>query len=269
MERYMEKAPVRVVELKSADTSNPMLRIQYVDQSETADSPNDYATITIDNNGDSNTNKLMVTVKIGPKNAGNTALNAAATTTYEFAVNGTVVTSGGTFHAVTNLGDLVKHLNAIPGIKACRLHAPADYSLDSNDFVDLAETRLGFLPLECLYKDSSEVKTICYRLGVPDDVCIGLGHGKLALEFVRGFVNSDSDTDCVLKISEDPDEYDATKEKELPFTRYIPDNAWTELFDLHENPPILQGPILIEATASTTMTNLTSQVLVGYRHVEL
>ena len=263
------KMPVRVAQIQLSDTTNPLLRIQYVAKDKTPETPNDYSTITIAATG-SSTSKLLVTLKIGEKNALNTDLNVAASTTYEFSASGVAVASGATEATTTTLGALVDALNAIDGVVAERLNAPADYSLDTDDFAALSETRIGPLFKEVLYKDADQVLTSAVRFGIPNDIKGKVGAGSMEILFIRAYVNSNSDTDCTFKLSRDPTSGagGASDEVELPFTRYVPDAAWTELFDLHECPPVFQGPLLAEVTATSSMAT-TVNVLIGYRSVEV
>ena len=256
---------VRAANMKLADTSNPLLRLSWKDISKVAGTPNDYATITIDNDA-STDSKVMLILNLGA--------SSSDYSQYQFSAYATGITDPGsiddspTHTQCTTLGALVAAINAVDGMTCRRLHAPADYSFDTDDFVDLTETKLPHLFGEYLYKDASEVLTMAYRLGVPEDINGYVGAGRL--EFIRAnaYVNSDSATDCIFKMSYDPSETDATDEVELGYTRYIPDSAWTELFDFTDMPHVLNGPVLVELTSTTTLTVTTSQCMIGYRSAE-
>jgi hypothetical protein len=94
-------------------------------------------------------------------------------------------------------------------------------------------------------------------------------HGFINLFGARAYANSNSDTDCEIKISRDPNDGGAGEndEVELGFTRCIPDAATTELYDFHEAPPSVQGPLLIEITATTSL-EANAWVLVTYQSAE-
>jgi len=109
---------------------------------------------------------------------------------------------------------------------------------------------------------------MAYCLGVPDNIKGLVGAGQFDFIQADALVNSDSATDCTFKMSYDPDETDATKEEELGFTRSVPDNAWTTLWDNHELPSVLRGPVLIELTSSTSMA-VGAKCLVNYRSSEV
>jgi len=247
--------PTRTALLKLNDSNMPMLRLIWKDRTmgASAETPNDYATIQIDANG-SGDSKLVVFVNMG---ASSTSYDQ-----YQFSAHSAAVAdpdgvdASPTHTQCTTLKALIKAINALRidsnlqdtefGLFASRLHAPADYSLNT---------------------DASEIKTMALRLGIPENIKGGMGNGKLELIRLNGYADSNGATDCVMKISYDPDDVDESKEVELAYTRYIPDAAWTELFDFHENPPVLNGPILVEITATTSLA-VDAQVLVAYRNAE-
>jgi hypothetical protein len=282
---YNERIPVRTARLSNVDYNGALLRINYVDRpvttagtAEDASSPKPYCRLNITGIGHSGSNKLCLSLDIGSGDV------TAKYIQYQFSAYATASTELGSsagspssiVHAqCTTLGALITALNAIPGVSACRLHAPADYSLDTNDFLSyvdpagaLASIRLGPDFYDTLYKDQSEVVTFSMRVGVPFDCKGKIGRGKVLLHRIIGYANSASATDCSLKISRDPDEVDATKEVELAYTRYIPDDAITTLWDFSTEPVCEQGPLLIEVTAGT-IAAATAWLLVAYSNAEL
>lgn len=231
---WKDKVLTKRVDL--ADASGPLLAVRFNDLSTDPESPDAYHTITLAPTG-SDSSKLLVTVKVGE--------SAGSCTTYKYSGDG----AGADETATATLGDLISELNSIEGMTAIRLNAPADYSLNTDDFIALSETNIPPQWLECLYKDASEVLTFALRIGVPEVNAAGL----LKLVRVIGFADSASATDCQLKISRDPSDTDASQEVELPYTRYIPDGSITTLWDFHERPPVEQGPILVEVTAASSL----------------
>lgn len=271
-ERTNQGFPIRTEVLALSDTTCPLLRISYTDISKDATAPKPYCSMQIDLNGSGDT-KLLVCLMIGA--------SATSYECYQFSAKSTGVADPGigagavdsspTHAQCTTLGALVTALNAIDGVTAGRLHAPADYSLDTNDFVDMTVatgTRVGPLALEVLFKDAGEVKTCARRIGFPQDAQGKIQRGMLELVRIVGYCNSDSGTDCVFKVSYDPDEVDATKEVELGLTRYIPDAAWTTLWDFSTAGQFYQGPLLIEVTSTSSMEEATTKVNIDFRNAE-
>jgi len=264
--------PIRTAFLDFQDSKNGLIRLKFNDISKDAENPHNYAAIFIDHNGDTgNSNRLMIFVNIGA--------SATDYTQYQFSAGSAAVTdpsgvdASPTHTQCADVGALVDALNALRdsdvGIWATRLHAPADYSLDSDNFITQAEARISPLFTEMLYKDVSEVKTAAFRLGVPEDANGKVGNGNIEIVRVVGFANSDSATDCEFKISRDPTEGAGGEadEVELAYTRYVPDNAITELYDFHEAPPVERGPLLIEITATTSLA-AAAYVRLAYRSAE-
>jgi len=269
--------PVRSAAIELGDTKNPLFRLKWNDISKGSGSaPNQYGAIAIDANG-SDDSKLIIFLNIGASSSDYSQYQfsaAASGVTDPNAVDSSpthtqCTTLKALILAINALGvDANKHTSTDPiGLWATRLHAPADYSLNTDDFIDLTEVAIGNVFTDYLYKDASEVLTIAYRLGVPGSVNGAVGAGKF--EFIRAnaFVNSDSATDCVFKMSFDPDETDESKEEELGYTRVVPDNSWTELWDFHEMPPVLNGPVLIELTSTTSMA-VGAKCNIDYRSAE-
>jgi len=264
-----DKLPTRTVAINLSDTTNPLLRLKFNDiKKSPAETPDAYATYTFDNNG-SDDSKWIMFINIGA--------SSASYSQYQFsaAASGvsdpSAVDSSPTHTQVTTLGALVTAINALQdsdvGLWAGRLHAPADYSLDSDDFIDVAESRIPALFTDILFKDASEVLTSAYRLGNPADAFGQIKNGKFQVHSIQALVNSDSATDCDFKMSEDPDEGIATNEVELGYTRKVPDNTWTTLWDFTNNPIVLDGPILFEITSSVSMA-VGAKVLISYKSAE-
>ena len=247
---FDKQNPTRVVELELADDANPLFRIKWVDEGQDAENPDVYAKITVDHNSSDDT-KLIILLNIGA--------SSTDYTQYQFSAYATGIADPGgidgspTHTQVTTLGALITALNLLDGIYAKRLHAPADYSLDTDDFITAAAADLSPLFTEHLYRDADQILTISYRLGVPDNVKGGVGNGNIKIVRAIALIDSNSATDCDFKISYDPDEVDATKEQELAYSRKVPDNTITELFNYYENPAVHRGPLLIEATSTAAM----------------
>ena len=269
-DRANDSRPIRTAFLDFQDSKNGSLRLKWNDIEKTASSPKPYATVTIDHNASDGT-KLIILLNIGA--------SASDYTQYQFSAYATGITDPGgidstpTHKQVLTLGALVDALNALQdsdiGIYATRLHAPADYSLDTDDFITQAEARISPFFTEMLYKDANEVKTSAFRMGVPEDANGKVGRGRIEIVRVVAFANSNSATDCVFKMSYDPTEGSggADDEVELAYTRYVPDNAITELYDFHEAPPVEKGPVLVEITATSSLA-AAAYVRIAYRNAE-
>jgi hypothetical protein len=236
--------------------------MHFVDIGKTASSPNDYHTITIAN-GSSGDSKLIVLLRVGA--------SATSYDQYQFSAHTTAIAdpsgidSSPSHTQCTTLGAMIKAINALKiGFKVYRLNAAADYSLDSNDFVDLTEVAVGPIFTEYLYRDASEVLVMSGRIGVPEE----MDAGHIELLYVRAYVDSNSGTDCEMKISQDPNDGDATKEVELGYTRLVPDAAWTDLVDNRLSPAVHQGPILVEFTATVAMAVTTAKAFIHWRSAE-
>ena len=253
---------VRSVRMDLDDTSQPLFLMKWGDIGKDPSSPNEWAQITIDADA-SDDSFLIVYVDIGP--------SSSDYTQYQFSSSSVAVADPAgvdgspTMTECDTLGDLVDALNDVDGLTCHRLHAPADYSLATNDFIDLAASNLNAIKTEYLYKDASEVLTCALRIGVPEQYDGG------NIEFIRAiaFANSNSATDCTFKVSYDPTDGSggADDEVELAYTRAIPDAAITELYDFYEAPPVEKGPILVEITSVVSLA-AAAYVIVQYRSAE-
>ena len=140
-----------------ADTTMPTLAIRYSLAPRAGELPTSQpvkATITISATAGTGS-KLRVTIK-----------QYVADTDGTVTVGTTTNLDGATY---TTMKTLVDALNAIAGITAWVLHAPYNYSTDSDDFIALAETdlRTDGHYLETLYRDASEVSVAYLRIGNP------------------------------------------------------------------------------------------------------
>jgi hypothetical protein len=245
-------SPVRTAYGLFADTSNPLLRLKFLDRSTGADapsSPDEYHAIEIINNG-STDNRLIVFLNIGPSSTDYTQNQFSAGAV---AVSDpSSVDASPTHTQCATLGALIEAMNGVDGMYVNRLHAPADLSLDTDDFITLAEEDINAQWGEYLYQDVSEVLTFARRFGVPDNVNGEIGAGQLKLIGIQAFCNSGGATDCIIVVSRDPDETDATEEEEL-WRDYVADASVDPVFDEHEEPMSIVGPVLVEVIATTSL----------------
>lgn len=244
---------VRTATIYATDSSQPLFALRWTNRGKDAEDPLYKATITIAPTGGSGS-KLRVTLKQYEQNPSTGALTVRTTTNLD----------GATY---TTLGSLITAINAIEGFKAYRLNAAADYSLDSDDFIALAETAIRPLTLQnFLYRDASEFSGAAanwaVRIGVPE----AFDGGKIKLLYVKGNVNST--TDCTIRISTDPSETDATQEV-LRFTRAVPDATQTDLYDFNLNPPVIKGPVLVELVSTGGITASDAELIVTYQSAEV
>jgi hypothetical protein len=244
---------VRTAVIRATDANQPMLGIRWTNKGKDAEDPLYKATITIAPTGGTGS-KLRVTLKQYEQSPSTGAVTVRTTSNFD----------GATY---TTLGSLITAINAIEGFKAYRLNAAADYSLDSDDFIALAETAIRPLVLQSvLYRDASEFSGAAanwaVRIGVPE----AFDGGRIKLLYVKGLVNST--TDCTIRISTDPSETDATQEV-LRFTRAVPDNAQTDLYDFNLNPPVIKGPVLVELVSTGGITAGEAELIVTWQNAEV
>jgi len=164
-----------------ADTTMPSLALQWVQQpvrGELQTVQRENATITIDADGSSS--KLKVTLTIERRDFVGDALadltyvisGAAAKSAW------TSTTASGTASAAT-LKDVIDLINELDGFKAWALHAPHSMSVNSDNFIDLAETGIQSgtgveSASEVLYRDASDFVDgnsdyVAYlRIGLPE-----------------------------------------------------------------------------------------------------
>jgi len=243
---------VRTKVITLSDTTMPLLRLWYSMGPQAGESPStlvNYHTVTISPTT-SSASKLLVTLKIGKGNgtdgSAGTDLSSAASTTYEFSASGVAVAAGATATATTTLGALVDALNDIPGVVAYRLNAPADYSLDTDDFASLTETDITPKPMDILYKDASEIYTTAVRIGVPE----AMDSGRMKLLHVGGTVTGA--TSGTITISRDPtDGEGGADDEELYISETLVNTTNTDY--VNENileASVYRGPLLIEVTSS-------------------
>jgi len=268
----VEKLPVRTAEIQKADTKNPLFRLKFKDIRKGSGETQDlYAAITIDNNG-SDDSKLIILLNIG--------VSATSYTQYQFSAaaaavaDPSAVDSSPTHAQVTTLGALIDAVNALRlnttpvGLWMVRLDAAADYSIDTDDFIDLTEETMSPLFTDYLYRDASELTYMSMRLGNPDDLNGKRAGGEIDIVSIQALVDSNSGTDCEFKMSYDPEETDYTQEEELGYTRLVPDNSWTTLWDWSTRPLRVKGPILIELTSTVSMAD-GAKCLINYRNAEV
>jgi len=258
--------PVRTAKMVFADSYMPLVRMQFVDISTDASNPNPYVRLSADANGSTGT-KLILFLNIGA--------SSASYKQYQFSAHATAVTDpdgiatgANLVHTqCTTLKALIAALNAIDGVVAHRLHAPAAYSLDTDDFLDISSTAIGPLWVETLYKDASEVLTCAMRLGMPENINGKCGRGRMEIIDINSIFTHTTGT---FKMSYDPNELDESEEELLPFNRNLgTTGTLTELWNFHEAPPVFKGPILFEVDgAALTASATAAYLVVAYRNAE-
>jgi len=251
-----------------SDTECPLLGLKWKDSTDgrDAENGNEYASITIDNNG-SDDSFLIVLLNVGPSSTNYTQYQFSAAAAAVADPSG--VDASPTHATVANLGAMIAAINLLQasnvGLYATRLHAPADYALNTNDFIDLAEQDLRAFQTGYLFKDASEVLTVARRIGIPE----ARDHGLMEIVRIVANINSNSATDCVFRVSRDPNDISAADEVLLgQYSRNVPDATITTLWDDHVAPSVVEGPVLFEATATVSMA-VDSNFDVGYRSAEL
>jgi hypothetical protein len=228
------KKPVQVLDLLLGDTSNSTLQLRYVGKRETTASG---GTAAIDNNGDDNT-KLLITL-VGwdaSTDAASTLLISASTTAG--------ATTAATLQAVI---DTIN--GADIGFEARRNHEMSDFSTDSDNFIDLAATQFGPDFTNFLFKDASEYATgWTGRCGVPNiagesriEILKLVGTGTYAAGSLAWKVSTDRGSS-------------AADEVELFNVAGGATTVEATIFDYStmESPPVVSGPLAIEAVATAT-----------------
>ena len=263
------------------DTDNPMLRIACRDASTIgASSVNPSASYTV------TTNKYR-TIQIAPASSGgskliiliNVGVSSASYKQWQFSAYATgiadpdgVATGANLVHTqVTTLGALIKALRSIPlmdsmpgaVIQAYRLNASADYSLDTNDFAALAKCDLPSMtnPLDCLYRDASEIYTYAARIGFPAPY----DGAKIAIVGVEAVATFASGTTTVT-LATDPNDV-ANEEKTLFSDSSLATTVRKTLVDWSVRPRIYKGPILA-TIASGTVVLSAGELLVSYKNAQ-
>ena len=252
---------VRLARIQMSDSANPMLAIRYNRvpiAGESIELQPQKATITIDNNGGGGAASLRVTVALYTMDSTGTA---STTTSYIY----DAASGGGA--SVTDicetLGELVDELNKIPGITAYRMNAAADYSLATNDFVDVSATDIiGHEFMETLYRDADQIHYSAVRIGVPQF----MDRGRIRLLGVSGTVTGA--TTGTLTVSIDPVEGEGGASSEKLVQSFTLVNT-TETAYMDYNildAPTIQGPLLIEASSADLSA---ASIVVRYVNAEV
>lgn len=228
----------QVALMAMSDTTQPLIQVWY-DGDDRADTT---PTITIDNNGATSTLDIALTDNTGTLNLAGTA-TASHTT-------------------VATLQALVDAINARRGTSkygwhAVRYNGPADYPLNTDDFIDIAATEVPATPTNFLYRDVSEILTSNLRLSNPETG----DEGEIEIALVQG--NATYGSGAVTgKMSIDQG---TTAAEELQFF------AWTAAATTVESTPYdglssgspirVRGPVLIEITGSAALSALAYRVM--------
>ena len=222
---------VRTTNVQLSDTTMPLLQVRF-------NGGDDTHTIAFDNNGGGSTDALLVSL-----------VDDSGTTTFDV---------DGADETAATIGALVDGINAVSGWDARRFNAPADYSTNSNDFIDLAATSVSHNWTNLLYKDASEVLVSAARIGTP--TC----EDRNGVQLLRIEGYADVGAASTIRISEDPKTSDATAEV-LLLQKAITDAAETEYYDWSQDTsvaPVFRGPVLVEVVgASSLATDLSIRVM--------
>ena len=221
---------VRLDRLQLSDATMPLIEVKYSHVPQAGEATASMAT--------------NATIQIAPTSGSGSKLRVAVILNERDESGSTSVTSttnldGATY---TTLGSLITALNAIDGVSARRLNAPADYSLDSDDFVAMAATDIREVWMPMLYKDASEILTTAIRIGIPEVV----DSGRMKLLTVAG--TTTGNTNGTVKISRDPNDESASDEEEIQsFAQVEAETAYVD--DDMVNAAVYRGPLLIEVTS--------------------
>ena len=236
---------VRANRIQLLDATNPLLAVKYKLPRPAGEQPDDQArncTVVVDNNG-GGSSKLRVTVAVQRVDEDGTA---ATDDTY---IYDGVTGGGGTVTAVTEtLGELVYELNQIPGITAVRMDGPADYSLATDDFIDVTVKDITPDLMNLLFKDADQVLTSCVRIGVPER----RDTGRMKILRISGSCTGVT-TAPVIKLIRDKDPLDlkmGVADEEI-LAQWVLAEAQTEYIDHDElRAMTVRGPIMVEVVSS-------------------
>ena len=229
------KKPTQVLDLSQAaadDTTNSLLQARYIGKRETTATG---GTITIDNNGD-DSSTLLVTFVGWSGTAASTFIVAGQTTT-----GATTCATLGAMIAAVNGADI--------GFELRRNHGMADIATDTDDFIDIAATQFSDQWTNFLFRDASEYATgWSGRAGVPNIA----GQSRIELLKLVGTATYASGS-LAWKVSNDRGDT-AAEEVELYNVAGGATTVEGTIFDYStmESPPVVSGPISIEAVATAT-----------------
>ena len=228
------KKPTQVLDLTLGDTTNSCLQARYIGKRETTASG---GTITIDNNGDDSSTLLVTFVGWDAStDAASTLIIAGQTTT-----GATVAATIGAMIAAVNGADI--------GFELRRNHAMADLSTATDDFIDLTATQFSTEWTNFLFRDASEYATgWSGRAGVPNIA----GQSRIELLKLVG-TGTYASGSLAWKVSNDRGDT-AAEEVELYNVAGGATTVEGTVFDYStmESPPVVSGPISIEAVATAT-----------------
>jgi hypothetical protein len=241
--------------LTLSDTAHPTLALQYCKfpiAGEMQTVQRTRGTIAIEPTG-STDSKLKITLKVYRKDFTGSALSALtwAISAGSAKVAWSSTTASGTASAST-LKEVQDLINELPDFKAWVLHAPFAMSVNSDDFIALAETDVqpgggaaGYT--QVLYRDVSAFavgnKEVAYlRLGLPEL----RDRNALELFDIAGTVTGH--TNGTLKVyRDDESDYGNTVAPYISKTLAAASNGYLDKDKL--NAFCLQGPLIIEAAA--------------------
>lgn len=238
-----------------SDTTQPCLAIQWAPQPVRGEKQTIHrhtGTITIDADGASGS-KLLLTLTVERRDFAGDDL---ADLTYAISgaaakVAWTSTTASGTASAAT-LKDVIDLINELPGFKAWTMHAPHAMSVNSGNFIDLAETSIknGTGPGDysyALYRDvdaftdANSDYVLWARVSLPEP------RDRNALRLLRVSGTPTGVTGGVLKLyRDDIAEYGTTQEVYLQKTLADTGEFAEYLERTIENADTVRGPLLLE-----------------------
>lgn len=214
------------------------------------------AKVSIDANG-SDASTLRIVVTKSTANFG----TAGSDLTYTIDGGASKVAWSGALSAsatatASTMEELIDLLNEIDGVEANILHAPWDMSVNSDDFIDLAEQAIpyrggvGVSRLECLYRDVSDFvintdeEVMYMRIGMGNDIW---HRQPMALLNVNG--TATGDTSGTVKLYVDNVE-DAGTTKKLLVNKAIVEAQTEYLGRTREDYMATKGSLILEVAAS-------------------
>lgn len=227
-----------VKRLQWTDSTDPLMRIRYTGNDTTAHT----AKIEILNIFGGTADIFGLTLTEG-------------TTTYGFSGATATGSTNDTDVVTATLQACVDAINDLGTWEAQRLNGPADYSLNSNDFIALSETSINREWTDIAYRDVSEVVHASARIGIPEVD----KRGRVAVGRIKGPISAT--TDATLYMSEDRGKSETDEKLLLQHAFAAVDGTvatpWDYTSSGQESWPVFNGPLLFEIKSSTAVAATT------------
>lgn len=232
----------REARILHTDTAQALIQVKYLGDASVH-------TIAFDNNGGGDTDALLVSIVEG-------------TTTTTFDVDGADETAA-TLQALVDGINAIEDSNGKKNWRARRANGTADYSLDSDNFIDMAATAVGRQWSSLLYRDASEITATSLRIAIPeftDSVNNDPCQGEIEIGLIRGNATYGSGAVSV-SVSRDPGKAATDEELILPGVAAANTTVNGDIFNNLDAPLRFRGPALIEVVGTLALSACDFRVL--------